>query len=172
MSQYQRVFIPGGTFFFTVVTHRRKPIFNNEDNIQLLREAMRKVKLTRPFDIDAIVILPDHLHCIWQLPENDSDYSGRWREIKKSVSKHITHKKNSRNERDVWQRRFWEHVIRDDQDWRNHMDYIHYNPVKHGYVKSPIDWQWSSFKTAVSKGLYDEYWGSVEPSGIVNMNFE
>jgi len=172
MSNYRRTHNPGGKFFFTVVTYHRKPIFNNEIHVQILRDAMQQIINKKTFTIDAIVILPDHLHCIWQLPEDDSDYSNRWREIKKSCSRKINPKSNENNERSVWQRRFWEHVIQDEQDWQNHMDYIHFNPVKHGCVNKPDDWPWSSFKRCVDKGFYSENWGEQEPENIRGMEFE
>ena len=172
MSQYKRTYIPGGSYFFTLVAHQRKLLFNTEENISILRNAIKKIKNTRPFNLEAIVILPDHLHCIMQLPENDVDYSSRWREIKKSVSIQIHPESNARNERPVWQRRFWEHTIRDEEDWHRHMDYIHYNPVKHGYVKNVKDWPWSSFEKMVEKGLYDLNWGANEPEGISDMEME
>jgi putative transposase len=106
------------------------------------------------------------------LPEEDCDYSSRWREIKKSTSRHISTVTNRRNERLVWQRRFWEHTIRDEDDWRRHVDYIHYNPVKHGLAKRPGDWPWSSFRKAVAKGWYDEAWGACEPEAIDGMDYE
>jgi len=95
-----------------------------------------------------------------QLPPDDSDYSGRWREIKKRFSRSVTTRTNARGERAVWQRRFFEHVIRDEDDWRRHIDYIHYNPVKHGLVDRPADWPWSSFQRAVDRGWYDAGWGA------------
>ena len=108
MSNYRRALAPGGVFFFTVVTHGRAPLFVSEEKVEMLRAALRKVKAVRPFEIDAIVVLPDHLHCIWRLPEGDGDFSGRWREIKKFASREIDARTNQRNERSVWQRRFWE----------------------------------------------------------------
>ena len=118
--------------------------------------------------IDAIVLLPDHLHCLWTLPDGDTNYSMRWGLIKKEFTKqarnmvgaaHPTESRQRHREAMVWQRRFWEHQIRDDEDWRRHMDYIHYNPVKHGYVNAPKDWKLSSFHRHVKSGLYDENWG-------------
>ncbi|MBA1444760.1 MAG: transposase [Chromatiales bacterium] len=172
MSHYRRAKTIGATYFFTVVTKDRKPWFRSEENIRILREAFRIIIKARPFEIEAAVILPDHLHCIWKLPENDSDYSGRWREIKKRVSRQLDTRTNARGERPVWQRRFWEHQIRDEQDWRNHMDYIHYNPVKHRLVERVIDWPWSSFHQAVAKGWYERDWGSTGPSNIAGMEHE
>ena len=172
MSNYCRAYLPGGIYFFTVVTLNRVPIFTNEDRVEVLRQAFRKVMATRPFEIDAMVILPEHLHCIWRMPEGDADYSSRWREIKKAASRQISIATNARNERMVWQRRFWEHAIRDEEDWRRHVDYIHYNPVKHGLASRPGAWAWSSFGNAVSKGWYEESWGANEPAIIAGMDCE
>jgi putative transposase len=122
VSNYRRAYFPGGIYFFTVVTLNRVPVFTDEDRVETLRQAFRKVMATRPFEIDAMVILPEHLHCIWRMPEGDADYSSRWREIKKAVSRQIRTATNARNERMVWQRRFWEHAIRDEEDWRKHVD--------------------------------------------------
>jgi putative transposase len=172
MSHYHRTYLPGGTYFFTVVTFERHPIFTTDARVEILRQAFRKEMAAHPFQIDAMVILPEHLHCIWRMPEGDADYSSRWREIKKSASRQISTVTNARNERGVWQRRFWEHTIRDEEDWRKHLDYIHYNPVKHGLSRSPGEWLWSSFSHAVSKGWYDESWGSSEPTTITGMDCE
>jgi len=172
MSNYRRAKTPGASYFFTVVTKDRKPWFNNEAHIDLLRSAFRKTLNDKPFVIEAIVILPDHLHCIWQLPPGDNDFSGRWREIKKSVSRHLDANTNSRGERQVWQRRFWEHQIRDDKDWQNHLDYIHYNPLKHGLVKQVRDWPWSSFHHLSNKGWYSKDWGNQLPENIKQMALE
>ena len=172
MSNYRRTILPGGVFFFTVVTQNRAPLFSTIERVALLRAAFRKVRARKPFTIDAIVVLPDHLHCIWRLPEGDGDYSGRWREIKKAVSREITGDTNARKERPVWQRRFWEHVIRDEKDWHRHMDYIHYNPVKHGYVMYPGDWPWSSFERYVKRGWYEASWGEAEPVAVAGMDYD
>ncbi|MES9850345.1 MAG: transposase [Candidatus Thiodiazotropha sp. L084R] len=164
MSEYRRADALGATYFFTVVTYGRKPWFRSGENVDLLREAFRDIKSKRPFVMDAAVILPDHLHCLWRLPEGDNDFSGRLREIKKRLSRQLDPRTNHRNERPVWQRRFWEHQIRDERDWHNHCDYIHYNPVKHGLVKRVADWPWSSFHRAVVRGWYAHDWGTSEPS--------
>lgn len=168
MSNYRRSRTPGGAYFFTVVTHHRRAIFAGEEPIELLRQALRSVMHTRPFHIDAIVILPDHLHCLWQLPSGDADYSGRWREIKK----HVSHRMALPPGQPVWQRRFWEHTIHNEADWHRHMDYIHYNPVKHVLATRPIDWPWSSFAAAVAKGWYEPQWGSSMPADIAGMELE
>ena len=114
MSNYRRSFIPGSGYFFTVVTYRRSPLFRNAESVARLRLAMRKVMAKRPFEIQAMVVLPDHLHAVWQLPDDDADFSKRWRDIKYQVSKFIDAPVNQRREKLVWQRRFWEHAIRDE----------------------------------------------------------
>jgi putative transposase len=172
MSHYRRARTEGASYFFTVVTKDRKPWFEHEENIDILRNAFRSIMSQRPFVIEAIVILPDHLHTIWNMPASDCDYSSRWREIKKCVSRHLDPRTNIRGERPVWQRRFWEHQICDEQDWRNHMDYIHYNPVKHRLVDNVRDWPWSSFHRLVAKGWYESDWGNSEPINIKNMKYE
>ncbi|MBA1446445.1 MAG: transposase [Chromatiales bacterium] len=172
MSNYRRAYIPGGHYFFTVVTHNRIGLFSNEQNIDRLRGAFRHVIKKHPFAIDAIGILPDHIHAIWRLPDGDANFSLRWRLIKHFLSIHVAGKLNQRGEKQVWQRRFWEHQIRNEEDWRNHMDYIHYNPVKHGYVTHPSEWPYSSFGRAVEKGWYDPDWGYSIPVNIEKMDAE
>ena len=137
------------------------------DRIDALREAFRTVRMKRPFEIDSIVILPEHLHCIWTLPHSDIDYALRWREIKSAFSRCIPQGEGeyrskgrlNKKERGIWQRRYWEHTIRDEQDLEKHMDYIHYNPVKHKYVTCVADWPYSSFHRLVRKGVYNAQWG-------------
>jgi putative transposase len=172
MSTYRRVYQPGGCYFFTVVTHERRAVLTNPDVLERLRTAFRHVQTTRPFTIDAIVILPDHLHCLWQMPTDNHDFSTRWRIIKHYVSTGINASLNVRKEKLFWQRRFWEHLIRDEEDWRRHMDYIHYNPVKHGYVTQVSDWPHSSFHQAVKEGLYPVDWGTFEPQNVKQMEIE
>jgi putative transposase len=166
MSAYRRCFIPGGCYFFTVVTHNRKPLFDSAANVELLRQAMREVKAQRPFEIQGMVVLPDHLHALWRLPSRDADFSRRWRDIKHHVSKRIDAPVIHRNEKAVWQRRFWEHAIRNEDDWRRHIDYLHYNPVKHGFVAAASDWPYSSFRAALKKGWYSPDWGRSMPDDI------
>jgi putative transposase len=169
MSQYSRCYQTCGNYFFTLVTYQRRPIFINPDNVRNLKIAINKVKKNYPFSLNAIVVLPDHLHCLWRLPENDNDFSTRWRLIKRYFSIEMGTSVNHRNEKEVWQRRFWEHLIRDENDWSKHMDYIHYNPVKHGLVMSPADWPHSSFGYYVEKGLYEKNWGSNAPISFAGM---
>ena len=172
MSDYRRAFAPGGCYFFTVVTHGRQRLFEDIEHVDRLREGMRRTLQKRPFAIDAIVILPDHLHTIWRLPENDEDFSLRWRLIKHFLACSIEADTNGRGEKLVWQRRFWEHQIRNQEDWRRHLDYIHFNPVKHGYVSRPGEWPWGSFAKAVKRGWYPADWGEQEPRHLVGMDFE
>ncbi len=167
--RYRRARVKGGTYFFTVVTFKRSKILTQPENVILLREAFKRVKEKHPFTIDAFVLLPDHLHCMWTLPNSDRDFSTRWRLIKSFFSrkcdgryKHIPFESRKRKkEQAVWQRRFWEHLIRDEKDFKNHVEYIHYNPVKHGLVKGPKDWKYSSFHKFVRNGEYDENWGEM-----------
>ncbi|MEZ5920117.1 MAG: transposase [Parvularculaceae bacterium] len=149
MPNYRRLFIPGGTYFFTVnLLDRRTKILT--DNIDHLRAAYRYVASRRPFETVAICVLPDHLHCIWRLPPDDDDYPARWRLIKSHLSKSLPRRQDPRagrrtGERGIWQRRFWEHLIRDAEDLDRHVDYIHGNPVKHGLVAEPDDWPYSTY---------------------------
>ncbi|UJS04093.1 REP-associated tyrosine transposase [Cylindrospermopsis raciborskii] len=168
--EYRRAKTPGATYFFTLVTYCRRPILGKSENIDLLREAFRYVMKNYQFKIDAIVILPEHLHCLWTLPENDGDFSTRWRLIKSYFSRKyqvscqgtMTLSQEQKGEKPIWQRRFWEHQVRDDRDFINHVEYIHYNPVRHGLVNAPKDWQYSSFHRYVQAGFYDVMWGAEE----------
>ncbi len=166
MGTYIRANLKGGVYFFTVNLAER----HNNDlliaNIEILRDAFRLTKKAHPFIIEASVILPEHLHCIWRLPEHDNDFSTRWRLIKTHFSKNIvanepiSKSRKRKNERGIWQRRFWEHLIKDKKDYQNHLDYIHYNPVKHGYVQRAIDWPYSSFHLWVERKVYPSHWAT------------
>ena len=134
------------------------------DNIELLREAFRYTRARHPFQIEAIVVLPEHLHTIWTLPPDDLDYATRWRLIKTTFSRglpkgeRISQSRSNKGERGIWQRRYWEHTLKDELDFERHADYIHFNPVKHGYVKSVEEWPYSSFHRFVEQGDYPEDW--------------
>jgi putative transposase len=172
MSRYRRVNTEGASYFFTLVTYRRQPLLCDEKIRRALRHAIEAVRAKRPFKIDAWVLLPDHLHCIWSLPPGDTDYATRWNMIKRSVSlacgtdyrrpEWINASKRKHRESTLWQRRFWEHRIRDDRDFSLHMDYIHYNPVKHGLCERAVDWPYSTFHQHVRDGVYTTDWGGVE----------
>lgn len=168
MPEYRRAFQPGGIFFFTVVTQDRRRFLCNDRAREFLRIAIRSVQRESPFELPAIVLLPDHLHCIWELPDGDGDFSTRWSRIKRLFTKQwleidglrgeVSLSKKKHREAGVWQRRFWEHMIRDQQDLENHVNYVHFNPVKHGYVDCPHAWPYSSFHGWVKQGTYDAYW--------------
>ena len=165
--KYQRAFVSGGSFFFTLVTEKRRPLFASTEAVDVLRDAFRSVRSTRPFALDAIVVLPDHLHCIWTLPPGDADFSTRWRLVKTWFTKHCDPAlrptpscvQTRRQEQALWQHRYWEHMLRDEVDFERHVEYIHYNPVKHGYVASPLEWPHSSFLRYVEAGVYEASWG-------------
>ena len=163
MVRYRRNVVPGGTFFFTVaLADRGSSVL--VDHVDKLRDAFRVTRIERPFTIDAIVILPDHLHVIMTLPEDDADFSGRWRRIKSLFTHRLAASGvsifcNHRGEFALWQRRFWEHTIRDDADFERCADYVHYNPAKHGLVASPSDWPYSSLHRYVREGLLPVDWG-------------
>lgn len=178
MPNYQREYIPGGSYFFTLVTHERQPWLCEDAARMALRATISEVRQKWPFAIEAWVLLPDHLHCIWRLPEGDADFSTRWRLIKSGVTKRLRGESGAsrfanapyredglaasrlvRGEKGLWQRRFWEHAIRDEADFRAHCDYIHYNPVKHGICRSPGDWPFSTLGRFVAQGTYPEGWG-------------
>ncbi|MDZ4165418.1 MAG: transposase [Smithellaceae bacterium] len=175
IMEYRRFRREGGCYFFTVVTAGRRPLL--VEHIARLRAAFRHVMEHRPFVIEGIAILPDHLHALWHLPEGDNDFSTRWMVVKRKFSTAldtgaVNASMSSKREKGIWQRRFWEHCIRDEDDWRRHMDYIHYNPVKHGYCVTPAAWPHSSFTRSVAKGWYAPDWGAVVPAGIEGMEAE
>ncbi len=168
MPNYHR-FREGSAYFFTVVTYDRLPILTTEVSRKLLHTAWQIVAERFPFTTTAICLLPEHIHCIWVLPEGDQNYSVRWKEIKSQFTKRylsevspeetLNPSRQKRGEAAVWQRRFWEHAIRDDEDMARHIEYIHYNPVKHGHVEQVKDWNWSSFHRYLAEGFYDPEWG-------------
>lgn len=164
MPNYHRAWYPGGTYFFTVNLLERQ---NNDllvRHIDVLRNNVRIVKENHPFKIHAWVVLPEHLHCIIELPSGDFDFATRWRLIKTGFSRALpvterrSKSRSKRGERGIWQRRFWEHLIRDDADYRAHMDYVHINPVKHGLVECVTDWPYSTFHGLVKEGIYPSDW--------------
>jgi putative transposase len=176
MRTYRRTFAPGGTYFFTVNAAQRHGNDLLVRHVDVLREAFRAVRTSHRFELSAIVVLPDHLHCVWQLPEGDTDYATRWRLIKSRFSREIpaderiSESRRMKSERGLWQRRYWEHLIRDEADLHRHFDYIHFNPVKHGWVSRVRDWPHSSFHRFVEAGRYDIDWGASQD--IMNLRFE
>ncbi|MEW6658549.1 MAG: transposase [Thermodesulfobacteriota bacterium] len=181
MPEYRRTKLKGGTYFFTVVTFGRQPILTHDQVRAAMREGIQEVRQSLPFTIEAWVLLPDHLHTIWTLPENDDNYGSRWAVIKRIVSKRcgslegmrvpVSSSRGNRGEGPFWQRRFWEHCIRDELDLQRHLDYIHWNPVKHGYVNRVIEWPYSTFHRFVGKGIYPSDWGGINEEEIKDIGF-
>jgi len=165
--RYRRADIKGGTYFFTLNLANRKQTLL-VDEFEILRRVINRVKKQHPFQLDAMVVLPEHLHAMFTLPAGDNDFAKRWMLVKAGFSRQlpklerISDSRKSKGERGIWQRRYWEHVIRDELDFENHVNYIHYNPVKHGYVKSPVDWPYSSIHEYIRKGILDENWAYKE----------
>ncbi len=171
MPNYRRLRVPGATWFFTVdLADRRSRLL--VERVDELRRAVVSVRVRHPFRIEAMVVLPNHLHAIWALPEGDDDFSLRWRRVKVEFTQALIARGDDvgrgrrPGERAIWQRRFWEHMIRDEHDLARHIDYCHVNPMKHGLVTRVRDWPWSSFHRAVRRGDCDLDWGGeVEPAG-------
>jgi len=165
MPNYRRSRLEGGCYFFTINLLERSNNHLLIEHIDLLRDVVRRVRHRAPFHIDGWVVLPDHMHCIWTLPKGDRDFSGRIRLVKGMFSRELPKSewlssvRHKKGERGIWQRRFWEHTIRDDKDYSAHMDYLHYNPVKHGYVERVMDWPYSTFHRLVDKEVYSLDWG-------------
>jgi putative transposase len=165
MSNYRRANFPGGYYFFTVVTYSRKKIFDKETARKWLRFAWLQTQSKRPFETIALCLLPEHLHCIWKLPENDADFSTRWASIKALFTREYSKQTGKNNiinesrikhrEAAIWQRRFWEHQVRDETDLQNHINYIHYNPVKHGLAINAEDWPWSTYNKYIQQNNYN-----------------
>jgi putative transposase len=168
MPDYRRYFVPGGTYFFTLVSFERRPRFAGAAAIQQLRDAVAAVQHESPFHFAAAVVLPDHMHFLWTLPAGDTDYSRRIGKIKVHFTRScaesndhlvVSESRYKHRERDVWQRRFWEHTVTDEQQMEALINYIHYNPVKHGLVSCPHAWAASSFNRWVALGQYEATWG-------------
>ena len=164
MPNYRRVWVPGGTYFFTVNLLERRKRRLLVEHIDHLRAAFRDARRARPFHVIAIVVLPEHLHCLWRLPQGDADNADRWARIKSGFSRRMpkTERRSdariAKRERGIWQRRFWEHMIVDEADLQNHFDYIHFNPVKHGYVARAVDWPYSSLHRYIDSGELPVDW--------------
>jgi putative transposase len=164
MPNYRRLRTPGATWFFTVNLMTRRDNDLLVRHIDVLRECVAVERRRRPLRIDAWVVLPEHSHWLWTLPEDDADFSTRWRRIKTDFARCLPYveprpvARVRRGERAVWQRRFWEHRIRDEEDFARHVDYVHINPVKHGHVARTADWPHSSFMAYVRRGVYAMDW--------------
>jgi putative transposase len=173
--RYRRVTISGATYFFTLVTERRRPLFRDAGAVRLFLDAVDTIRSRHPFEVDAYVVLPDHLQTIWTLPDGSANFSTRWRLIKEAFTRAYlkSHEapvrsgsRRSKGEQGIWQRRFWEHVIRDDADFAVHLDYIHFNPVKHGLCRAASEWPHSTFRDWVERDVYHEDWGAHEVPSI------
>ena len=164
MPDYRRAWHPGGTYFFTVNLLQRQGNDLLTRHIELLRTVVKSVRQRHPFKIHGWVVLPEHLHCVIELPPDDADYSMRWQLIKMDFSKALPRTERlsavraRRGERGIWQRQYWEHLIRDERNYRAHMDYVHINPVKHGLVECVADWPYSTFHRMVAEGIYPANW--------------
>ncbi len=185
MPNYRRLQTPGATYFFTVVTYERQRIFSQTAPRRILGNAIKEVNGLLPFIIEAWVLLPDHVHCIWTLPPGDYDYSKRWGLIKSKFTKKmknvgwavpteipISVSRIKHRESNIWQRRFWEHQIRDQEDYNRHYDYIHYNPVKHDLVDDPKKWEHSTLHRFIKSGMYPEDWGDSISDEVLRMDVE
>lgn len=180
MPNWKRAHVPGGAYFFTAVTEQRRPLFASAAARQLLGEVIRECQRMWPFEVRAIVLLPDHLHAIWVLPPGDAGYSRRWAWIKRQFTKrwlaaggqeaNTTAGRRRDGRRGVWQPKFWEHTLEDEEDFERHFDYIHYNPVKHGYVRCPADWPASSIHRWIAAEVYPQHWGCGDR--IPTLNFD
>jgi putative transposase len=174
MSNYRRYYVPGGTYFFTCVTHRRQPILTTDLGRKCLHAAIETVQKKHPFEIVAVVLLPDHWHTIWSLPVGDDRYPLRWMRIKEEFTElwltqggnesPQSKSRQKHRQRGIWQKRYWEHAVRDEADLQRCADYIHWNPRKHNLVENIADWPWSSFHRFVAAGEYEPAWGSSDPT--------
>ena len=181
MPDYRRSLVEGGTYFFTLVTYDRLPILNTEHSRKILHQSWVEVKERFYFETVAVCLLPDHLHCIWKLPEGDADYPVRWKEIKRRFTirylkeigpgeeRNLSRQK--KHEAAIWQRRYWEHTLFEQVDFEEHLDYIHYNPIKHGFVTRAIDWPFSSFPRYVKEGIYEADWAGGETGRIQGLDW-
>jgi putative transposase len=177
MPNFRRILRPGGTYFFTQVTEKRQPILTSDLARPLLRTAIERTRERWPFDLQAWVLLPDHLHAIWTLPSEDCDYSRRWGFLKKEFTKvyllaggieaPVTAGRSRDGRRGVWQPEFWEHTIIDQPDYERHFHYLHYNPVKHGLAQTPSQYPWSTFHRHVRAGVYEPEWGGSEVADLL-----
>jgi len=172
MPDYRRAWHPGGTYFFTVNLLQRHGNDLLTRHVELLRAVVRSVRERHPFRIHGWVVLPEHLHCVIELPPGDADFATRWRLIKMGFSKtlprteRVSKVRMNRGERGIWQRRYWEHLIRDEADFQAHMDYVHINPLKHGLVQQVADWPYSTFHRLVGLGVYPPDWAGGDEGGV------
>ena len=163
MGRYVRARVAGGTWFFTVVTAGRRRWLASTQGLDAFRSSYRDVAKDQPFETVAMVVLPEHLHCVWRLPDGDDDFSRRWQRIKRRTTERMRRRGMTGP---FWQARFWEHSIRDERDLRMHLDYVHYNPVRHGLVGKAAEWSASSIHRYIRDGWYSPDWGVAEPDDV------
>jgi len=173
MTNIRRYYIPDSIVFVTSVTKNRNKVFLEEQNNILLFQTIESVKNEIPLELTAYVVLPDHFHFLIKMPDETNNFSKILQLIKGRFTNNFKISQGITDSISIWQKRFWDHIIRSEQDLKNHLDYIHWNPVKHGFVDEPGEWPQSSFRKWVKIGLYEEDWGnSQEPANIQKMNFE
>jgi putative transposase len=182
VPNFRRNYVPGGTYFFTLVTHRRRPILTTPLGRRCLHGVLAAQRERTPFELVATVLLPDHLHAVWTLPAGDSDYSQRWRRIKERFTRsylagggielEVSDDRARHQERGVWQPRFWEHTVRDEDDFEACLAYVHYNPVKHGLAAGPAEYPWSTFGKFVERGWYEPTWGTGEVAEVAGAEWD
>ena len=166
-----RYYVPNAIYFLTVVTYKRKPIFGNEMNIDIFVRTLKTVKNIHPFSMIEYAFLPDHLHLLIK-PDVSTNVTKILHSAQRNFTVNLKKEKNINQQLHLWQHRFWDHVIRDQADLEQHFDYIHYNPVKHGYVTKPEKWQFSSYQYWLEGGYYPKGWGYTEPQTIADLDFE
>ncbi len=173
MPGYRRYYIPNSTVFITCVTNQRYPYLADEENLQLFMTTAKAVQRIHPFEIFAYVLLPDHFHWLIHLPEEQPDFSRIMQSVKWNYSYNYKHLHNIRGQLTLWQRGFYDHIIRDLKDFESHLEYIHWNPVKHNLATIPEEWKYSSFKSWVKRGFYpDEKSKRCCPNEIIKYDFE
>ena len=171
MTDIRRYHLPGSLVLITSVCHQRQPFLRRDEHKELLLAVMREVKMEQPYQMRAYVIMQDHFHWLIKLPD-DGDFSSAMQAVKLRFTHRYKKLLEAKANLTIWQRRFWDHVIRDEEDLKRHINYIHYNPVKHGDVGRPVDYRWSSFHAHVARGYYPVNWGETEPDGIKHMDME
>lgn len=173
MPNFRRHYVPNAVIFITAVTHDRVPYLGSADNIRLFWETLQLVRAIHPFRLLAYVILPDHFHWLMRVDDEGGDFSTILHSIKRNYTLNVKKAHGITTPLKLWQERFWDHIIQDERDLNNHFDYIHWNPVKHGYVQRPEDWPQSTYRFWLERGYYELGWGHMgEPPNIVEMNLE
>jgi len=173
MPDYRRFYIPNSITFITCVTRDRYPYLKSKSDIDLFFSTLARVKEIKPFELMAYVVLPDHFHWLMKVDQSSGNFSKVMHSIKRNFTQNYKQAHNVQKSISIWQRGFWDHVIRDERDLEIHLDYIHWNPIKHGCVNKPSNWPYSTYRDWEGMGIYDLGWGCVEiPENISGLNFE